>query len=489
MKKCAMCGTENLSDAKFCDKCGAKFKTAFTSNTDAVSSTSEGVASNDKTGKAIVAGIVISVIFIAIAIIITTPSVYDSGSVNDNGNDDEDDVPILKEYTVTFDSIGGSVNGRDTYVITASGTFKLPHATKDGFKFLGWFDAKEGGNLVGLAGSEYTPTGDFTFYAHWDTPVLQIASDHLWVGGNGYVMSYTPKVTNSLNGEEITDFKVEIPKAKDQTGCLREDGSRVYGMMKYLIPGTYTAEVIVSKTGFVSASQTITVKMPPKTLESIDADTVVGQKWTTDLTMKPDDACIELYTVEFNGQTATSTQYDAGVLGKKGFYITCKAEGDYSIHLVLSVPDISSSVKVIKLHAEKPSEQTNTHPNAPSIKSVSAIKYGPSEPNTFYLSAIGAENYDTLIWNYGDGTIAENTLEETIHQFAPGVYTVKCTAKNIATGEFATVSVRVEVLDSVNAYSSVGNTYGYQAIFGDHSNSDWVGMSSDGKDSGNISPY
>ena len=450
MKKCAMCGTENLSDAKFCDKCGAKFKTAFTSNTDAVSSTSEGVASNDKTGKAIVAGIVISVIFIAIAIIITTPSVYDSGSVNDNGNDDEDDVPILKEYTVTFDSIGGSVNGRDTYAITASGTFKLPH---------------------------------------WDTPVLQIASDHLWVGGNGYVMSYTPKVTNSLNGEEITDFKVEIPKAKDQTGCLREDGSRVYGMMKYLIPGTYTAEVIVSKTGFVSASQTITVKMPPKTLESIDADTVVGQKWTTDLTMKPDDACIELYTVEFNGQTATSTQYDAGVLGKKGFYITCKAEGDYSIHLVLSVPDISSSVKVIKLHAEKPSEQTNTHPNAPSIKSVSAIKYGPSEPNTFYLSAIGAENYDTLIWNYGDGTIAENTLEETIHQFAPGVYTVKCTAKNIATGEFATVSVRVEVLDSVNAYSSVGNTYGYQAIFGDHSNSDWVGMSSDGKDSGNISPY
>ena len=489
MKKCAMCGTENLSDAKFCDKCGAKFKTAFSSNTDAVPSTSEGDASIDKTSKAIIAGIVFCVIFIAIAIIITTPGVYDNSNVDDNSKDDSDDVPALKEFTVTFDSTGGSVKGQDTYAVTASGTFNLPYATKDGFKFLGWFDAKEDGNLVGLAGSEYTPTGDFTFYAHWDTPVLQIASDYLWVGGNGVTLTYTPKVKNSLTGEEITDFKVEIPKAKDQTGCLRENGNEVYGMMKDLIPGSYTAEIIVSKTGFESASQTITIKMPVQTLESIDADTVVGQKWTTFLTMKPDDAYIELYSVKFNGQTATSTQYDAGISGKKGFYITCKEEGDYSIHLVLSAPDISSSVKVIKLHAEKPSEQTNTHPNAPSIKSVSAIKYGPSEPNTFYLSAIGAENYDTLIWNYGDGTITENTLEETIHQFAPGVYTVKCTAKNIATGEFATVSVRVEALDSVNAYSSVGNTYGYQAIFGDHSNSDWVGMFSDGKDSGNISPY
>jgi len=390
---------------------------------------------------------------------------------------DSGTLTLVRESTITFDANGGSVDGQSTKTETTTGTIRLPVAIKDSSKFSGWYDAKENGNFIGLAGAEYTPSGDITLYAHWDVPGLQITSDLIWVGGNGSTLSYTPKVTNSLTGEEITDFKVEIPKAKDQTGCLRADGSRVYGMMKDLIPGSYTAEVIVSKTGFESASQTITVRMPVQTLEPIDADTVVGQKWTIILTMKPDDAYIESYVVKFNDKTATSAQYDAGKSGNRGFYITCKSEGIYTIELTLSASGIDSSVKTITLNAK----QAEEHADPPVIKSVKVTRYmgasddNPAEPNTYYFSAIGAANYDVLIWDFGDGDSFETTELEQIHRYAvPGAYTVKCTVKNVTTGESAEASVNLETLDEPSVDASdiinIGSKYTSKIIRSTYSN-------------------
>ena len=390
---------------------------------------------------------------------------------------DSGTLTLVRESTITFDANGGSVDGQSTKTETTTGTIRLPVAIKDSSKFSGWYDAKENGNFIGLAGAEYTPSGDITLYAHWDVPGLQITSDLIWVGGNGSTLSYTPKVTNSLTGEEITDFKVEIPKAKDQTGCLRADGSRVYGMMKDLIPGSYTAEVIVSKTGFESASQTITVRMPVQTLEPIDADTVVGQKWTIILTMKPDDAYIESYVVKFNDKTATSAQYDAGKSGNRGFYITCKSEGIYTIELTLSASGIDSSVKTITLNAK----QAEEHADPPVIKSVKVTRYmgasddNPAEPNTYYFSAIGAANYDVLIWDFGDGDSFETTELEQIHRYAvPGAYTVKCTVKNVTTGEFDEASKNLETLDEPSVDASdiinIGSKYASKIIRSTYSN-------------------
>ena len=390
---------------------------------------------------------------------------------------DSGTLTLVRESTITFDANGGSVDGQSTKTETTTGTIRLPVAIKDSSKFSGWYDAKENGNFIGLAGAEYTPSGDITLYAHWDVPGLQITSDLIWVGGNGSTLSYTPKVTNSLTGEEITDFKVEIPKAKDQTGCLRADGSRVYGMMKDLIPGSYTAEVIVSKTGFESASQTITVRMPVQTLEPIDADTVVGQKWTIILTMKPDDAYIESYVVKFNDKTATSAQYDAGKSGNRGFYITCKSEGIYTIELTLSASGIDSSVKTITLNAK----QAEEHADPPVINSVKVTRYmgasddNPAEPNTYYFSAIGAANYDVLIWDFGDGDSFETTELEQIHRYAvPGAYTVKCTVKNVTTGEFDEASKNLETLDEPSVDASdiinIGSKYTSKIIRSTYSN-------------------
>ena len=74
-----------------------------------------------------------------------------------------------KPCTVTYDANGGSCG-------TVSGTYngtalKLPNATKDGYTFLGWFNAAEGGTRVGGAGEDYNPSENITLYAQWQLPI------------------------------------------------------------------------------------------------------------------------------------------------------------------------------------------------------------------------------------------------------------------------------------------------------------------------------
>ncbi len=46
------------------------------------------------------------------------------------------------------------------------GVASFEDATKDGYHFLGWYDAAEGGNLITNISS--TATGTKDLYAHWD---------------------------------------------------------------------------------------------------------------------------------------------------------------------------------------------------------------------------------------------------------------------------------------------------------------------------------
>lgn len=39
--------------------------------------------------------------------------------------------------------------------------------SRDGYSFLGWYTAAEGGTKIGDGGASYTPTGNITLYAHW----------------------------------------------------------------------------------------------------------------------------------------------------------------------------------------------------------------------------------------------------------------------------------------------------------------------------------
>ena len=74
-----------------------------------------------------------------------------------------------KPCTVTYNANGGSCGtASEKYTGTA---LTLPTSTRDGYWFLGWYDAATGGNKVGNAGANYNPAGEITLYAHWQEAI------------------------------------------------------------------------------------------------------------------------------------------------------------------------------------------------------------------------------------------------------------------------------------------------------------------------------
>jgi len=73
-----------------------------------------------------------------------------------------------KPCTVTYNANGGSVSPASAkYTGTA---LTLPTPTRDGYWFVGWYDAAEGGTK---AVNPYNPAGDITLYAQW-SPVYTV---------------------------------------------------------------------------------------------------------------------------------------------------------------------------------------------------------------------------------------------------------------------------------------------------------------------------
>ncbi len=70
-------------------------------------------------------------------------------------------------YTVTFDPNGGTLSGSSTKSVKLSDIVygKLPTASKEGFSFIGWFTAKEGGEQI-MAGNKIVAS-NLTLYAHY----------------------------------------------------------------------------------------------------------------------------------------------------------------------------------------------------------------------------------------------------------------------------------------------------------------------------------
>ena len=94
------------------------------------------------------------------------------------------------KYTTTFDANGGTIDGETTKSIEATdgSSISLPIPTYEGYEFLGWYDAAEGGNKVDEVISSETNNGK-VYYAHW----LKVST-----------FSITPANFDSLEGFETS---------------------------------------------------------------------------------------------------------------------------------------------------------------------------------------------------------------------------------------------------------------------------------------------
>ena len=68
------------------------------------------------------------------------------------------------EYTVTFDALGGVLEGDSTFRTTDYKLSALPTASMEGYTFLGWFDLPSGGNAVTV---DTVYTDNTTVFAQW----------------------------------------------------------------------------------------------------------------------------------------------------------------------------------------------------------------------------------------------------------------------------------------------------------------------------------
>ncbi|MBP1566102.1 MAG: InlB B-repeat-containing protein [Oscillospiraceae bacterium] len=73
----------------------------------------------------------------------------------------------LNSYTVTLDANGGTVSDDSVTVTYSKGYGTLPKPTRDGYTFLGWFTAADGGTEV-TASTTVTTNKNHTLYAHWE---------------------------------------------------------------------------------------------------------------------------------------------------------------------------------------------------------------------------------------------------------------------------------------------------------------------------------
>ena len=73
----------------------------------------------------------------------------------------------LNSYTVTLDANGGTVLDDSVTVTYSKGYGTLPKPTRDGYTFLGWFTAADGGTEV-TASTTVTTNKNHTLYAHWE---------------------------------------------------------------------------------------------------------------------------------------------------------------------------------------------------------------------------------------------------------------------------------------------------------------------------------
>jgi uncharacterized repeat protein (TIGR02543 family) len=105
-----------------------------------------------------------------------------------------------KEYIVTFDANGGTVEQNNKTVTYDSAYDTLPTPTRTGYTFGGWYTAKTGGTVV-ASNTKVTNALSHTIYAHWTANQYDVTYD----ANGGTVSSTTKPVTyDSTYGTLLT---------------------------------------------------------------------------------------------------------------------------------------------------------------------------------------------------------------------------------------------------------------------------------------------
>ena len=122
--------------------------------------------------------------------------------------------------SVEFDTCGGSANLNAAEMELGQTLGDLPVATREGYRFLGWYTAPEGGTQVG---ADYVLQGDLRLYAQWAE--AEDRSGWFWENDRTYYMIDGQRVEGFFQVDGITYYQTEGYLA---TGWLEIEESRYY---------------------------------------------------------------------------------------------------------------------------------------------------------------------------------------------------------------------------------------------------------------------
>ena len=106
-------------------------------------------------------------------------------------------------YTIRFNTDGGSSCANET--AKYGEWIQLPHTSKSGYTFTGWFSANSGGVRVGNIGDWYEVKGNATLFARWTSNGgNQSALVGTWIGEYGTIIVFNSDGTGAMIfGDEL----------------------------------------------------------------------------------------------------------------------------------------------------------------------------------------------------------------------------------------------------------------------------------------------
>ena len=124
--------------------------------------------------------------------------------------------------SVKFDACGGNASLNAAEMEMGAMIGDLPQASREGYTFLGWYTAAEGGQQIT---AEYALTGDVTLYAQWE----KVADITGWCKEDGrlYYMIDGQRVAREVPMELVGTFITGILSwHRDRAAeiCIRADG-------------------------------------------------------------------------------------------------------------------------------------------------------------------------------------------------------------------------------------------------------------------------
>ncbi len=158
-------------------------------------------------------------------------------------------TPNVVTYTVTFDGNGGT--SPSAQAAESGKSVTLPSASLYGYSFDGWYTSASGGTFVGTTGSTYTPSGNITLYAHWTKLTVSMSS----ISGTADIVVGS-SATYTFTG--TAGCSVSISGATWLTAT--SSGSTYYLTGVPTVAGVYYVTVTLSKSGYTSATDSISVK-------------------------------------------------------------------------------------------------------------------------------------------------------------------------------------------------------------------------------------